>query len=88
MPLTESSFNPASVTIELDRLRSRVIALENLVIAMLAQSTDPQLDSVREMATYISPRPGTKLHPLTVRAAAQMIRLVERSDYFRPPGMV
>ena len=87
MPYSQLAGNSIPDVVELDRLRSRVIALENLVIAMLAQSSDPQLDSVREMATYISPRPGTTMHPLTVRAAAQMIRLVERSDYFRPPGL-
>lgn len=73
---------------ELVQLRIRVIALENLVISLLAQSSDRQLDLVREMAAYISPRPGFTPHPLTIRAAAEMIHLVERAGHFRdvPPS--
>lgn len=67
---------------ELVQLRVRVIALENLVISLLAQSPDHQLDLVREMAAYISPRPGFTPHPLTIRAAAEMIHLVERARHF------
>ncbi len=68
---------------ELAQLRIRLIALENLVIALLADASDKQLDLVREMAAYISPRPGFTRHPLTINAAAQMIHLVERSGYFQ-----
>lgn len=68
---------------ELEQLRTRVIALENLVIALLADKSDRQLDLAREMAAYISPRPGSTQHPLTIHAAAQMIHLVERSGHFR-----
>ena len=73
---------------ELVQLRVRVIALENLVISLLAQSPDRQLDLVREMAAYISPRPGFTPHHLTIRAAAEMIHLVERAGHFRdvPPS--
>ena len=73
---------------ELVQLRVRVIALENLVISLLAQSPDRQLDLVREMAAYITPRPGFTPHPLTIRAAAEMIHLVERAAHFRevPPS--
>ena len=73
---------------ELVKLRVRVIALENLVISLLAQSSDRQLDLVREMAAYISPRPGFTPHRLTIRAAAEMIHLVERAGHFRdiPPS--
>lgn len=46
-------------------LHVRVIALENLMIALLAQATDAQLELVRDMAAYISPRPGFTPHPLT-----------------------
>jgi len=67
---------------ELVHLRVRVIALENLVIALLAQASDRQLELVREMAAYISPRPGFTQHPLTVHAAAQMIHIVERAGRF------
>ena len=68
---------------ELVQLRIRVIALENLVIALLAEASDRQLHLAREMAAYISPRPGFTYHPLTVHAATQMIDLVERSGHFR-----
>jgi hypothetical protein len=72
---------------ELVHLRVRVIALENVVIALLAESSTRQLDLVREMATYISPRPGFTEHPLTIHAANHMIQLGERANHFRamPP---
>ena len=68
---------------ELVQLRVRVVALENLVITLLAQTNPRRLDLAREMASYISPRPGFTLHPLTLHAAAQMIHLVERAGHFR-----
>ena len=79
---------PPLTNAELVQLRVRVIALENLVISLLVHSPDRQLDLVREMATYISPRPGFTPHHLTLRAAAEMIHLVERAGHFRdlPPS--
>jgi hypothetical protein len=74
---------PASTAVELAQLRIRVIALENLVISLLAQMSDRQRDLAREMATYISPRPGFSHHRPTIHAAAQMVHLVERADHFR-----
>lgn len=74
---------PELTNVELVQLRIRVIALENLIIALLAEASDGQLDLAREMAAYISPRPGFTQHPLTVHAAAQMIDLVDRADRFR-----
>lgn len=68
---------------ELVQLRMRVIALENLVIALLAEASERQLDRAREVAAYISPRPGFTHHPLTIHAAAQMVDLVERAAHFR-----
>lgn len=68
---------------ELVQLRIRVIALENLMISLLAQAPDRQLDLVREMAAFISPRPGFTQHPLTIHAATQMINLVDRAGHFR-----
>ena len=73
-PLTEA---------DLIQLRIRVVALENLVIALLAEASDRHLDLAREMAAYISPRPGFTQHPLTIHAAAHMINLVERAGHFR-----
>jgi hypothetical protein len=68
---------------ELGQLHIRVIALENLVIGLLAEASDRQLDRAREMAAYISPRPNFTRHRSTIHAAAQMIHLVERAAHFR-----
>lgn len=74
---------PELTNAELVQLRVRVIALENLVISLLAEAPDRQLDLAREMAAFISPRPGFTHHPLTIHAAAQMIDLVDRAGHFR-----
>jgi hypothetical protein len=74
---------PEPTNTELVQLRARVIALENLVISLLAQVPDRQLDLAREMAAFISPRPGFTHHPLTTHAATQMIELVDRAGHFR-----
>lgn len=74
---------PELTNAEFVQLRVRVIALENLVISLLAEAPDRQLDLAREMAAFISPRPGFTHHPLTTRAATQMIDLVNRSGHFR-----
>ena len=68
---------------ELARLHSRIIALESLVITLLAERTELQLDQVAGMAALITPRPGATPHPLTIDAAAQMLQLVERGRHFR-----
>ncbi len=70
---------------ELVQLRIRVIALENLVIALLAEATDRQLTLARGMATYISPRAGFTPHPITLRAADEMLSLVDRADRYPRP---
>ena len=70
---------------ELMQLRIRVIALENLVIALLAEAPCRQMTLARGMATYISPRAGFTPHPITLRAADEMLSLVNRADrYLRP----
>ena len=68
---------------ELVQLQVRVIALENLMITLLAEGSDRQLELAREMAAYISPRPGFTHHPLTVQAGAHMADLVERAIHYR-----
>ena len=77
--------SPELTNAELVQLRVRVIALENLLIALLAGASDRQLDLTREMATYISPRPGYTQHPLTIHAAAHMVDLAQRANQFRDP---
>lgn len=72
-PLTEA---------DMVQLRIRVVALENVVIALMAEASDRQLELVRAMAAYISPRPGFTQHPLSLHAAAHMVDLVERADHF------
>lgn len=70
---------------ELVQLRVRVVALENLVISLLAATpTRPTLAS--EMALYISPRQGFTDHPLTKHAAGLMNHLIQRADHFRASG--
>ena len=68
---------------ELVHLRIRVIALENLMIAVLAEGSDRQLQVVREMAEYIAPRPGSTQHPLTIHAADHMTDIVDRAIHYR-----
>ncbi len=70
---------------EVVQLRIRVIALENLVIALLAEAPDRQRALVREMATYITPRAGFTPHPVTLRAADEMLSLVDRADRYACP---
>ena len=74
---------PQLTNAELVQLRVRVIALENVVIALLSKASAEQLRLVGELATFISPRPGFTSHPLTTRASNGMLGLVERSTHFR-----
>lgn len=67
---------------ELGALHARVIALENLVIALLAHASDRQRELARDMARYIAPREGAVRHPLTIHAATHMVDLVERAARF------
>jgi hypothetical protein len=87
IPDTRRADIPSLTNTESVHLRARVIALENLMIAMLAQASDRQIELIREMATYISPREGFTHHPLTIQATGDMIQLVERASHFRviPP---
>jgi hypothetical protein len=75
--------DPPPADTEAVQLRLRVIALENLVISLLAQAPVAQLALAREMADYISPRPGFTPHHLTLRAADEMRSLVDRAMNFR-----
>jgi hypothetical protein len=74
---------PPLTNAELVQLRVRVIALENLMIMLLAEGPNRQLDLAREMAAYISPRPGFTHHPLTIQAAGHMVDLVDRAIHYR-----
>lgn len=74
---------PDMTNAELVLLRVRVIALENLLIAVLAEGSDRQRQTAREMADVISPRSGTTQHTLTIRAAQHMTDLVDRAVHVR-----
>ena len=83
----DSADVPPLTNAELVQLQIRVIALENVVMALMADASDRQLELVREMAACISPRPDHVQHRLTIHAAARMVGLVERATHFRmtPP---
>jgi len=70
---------PEMTNAELVLLRVRVIALENLLIAVLSEGTDGQRQAARDMADAIFPRPGFTQHALTIRAAQHMTDLVDRA---------
>ncbi len=73
---------PANGPAEIGALHIRVIALENLVIALLATASNEQRSLAREMASYIVPRPGSAHHPLTTHAADHMTDLLKRAERF------
>ena len=82
-PISPLDFDgPPLTNTELVQLRVRVIALENVVMALLAGGTDAQRLLAREMANYILPRPGHTPHRLTIHAANRMVQLVERAGIF------
>lgn len=68
---------------EIVQLQIRVIALENLLSALLVDASDQQLSLAREIASGITPRPGFTPHRLTLHAAARMTNLIDRSDHIR-----
>lgn len=74
---------PEMTNTELVHLRIRVIALENLMIAVLAEGSEQQRQMARDMAALITPRPGCTQHPLTIHAADHITDLVGRADRFR-----
>ena len=64
-------------------MQVRVIALENLLVVLLTETSGKQLDLAREMAAYILPRPGYTPHRLTIHAAARMISLIDGAGHLR-----
>jgi hypothetical protein len=73
---------PANGPAEIGALHIRVIALENLVIALFATASDEQRAMARKMASYIVPRSGSTHHPLTTHAADHITDLLERAARF------
>ncbi len=82
-PEYKESDDPPLTDVEIVQLRVRVIALENLVIALLAHSSDDVQLTAREMSDNILPKLGATQHRLTTHAATHMIDLLERSNRFR-----
>lgn len=68
---------------ETTNARVRLIAIENIIVALLANAPDDRLELIREMADYISPRPGMTPHRLTIEAARNMLAVVERAEHYR-----
>ena len=91
--MTAGVYPPASVELLGDalpltnavlvQLQIRVIALENLLAALLVDASDLQLNLAREIADCITPGPGFTAHRLTIHAAVRMTRLIERSGHLR-----
>ena len=80
--------NPATVAGEVGdaeaaNIRVRLIALENIIVALLANASEDRLELIREMAEFISPRPGMTPHRLTIEAARNMLAIVERAEHYR-----
>jgi hypothetical protein len=74
---------PIMGDVELQTLHVRVIALESLVVSLLASASDRQLKQAKKMAAYISPRSGVTQHQLTVQAATHIVDLAERATLLR-----
>jgi hypothetical protein len=77
-----NELTPELTNAELVQLRLRVIALENMLVALLSDVSEGQLAKVRAMAGHITPRPGQTPHPLTTGAAAQMLSLLHRAEHW------
>lgn len=89
-PEKDREQDPQLSNAELVHLRVRVIALENLVIALMSQASDQEIDIAKEMAALILPRPGFTQHPLTIKAAEHMSDILDRAARFKalPPSAV
>jgi hypothetical protein len=68
---------------EAANIRVRLIAIENIIVALLADAPDDRLELIREMAEFISPRSGATPHRLTIEAARNMLAIVERAEHYR-----
>jgi hypothetical protein len=63
-------------------LRSRVIALENIVVAMLAGGSHDQRAIVHDMAMFVRPPLDAVQDRLTMHAADLMDHLTDRATRF------
>jgi hypothetical protein len=67
---------------ELLTLHIRVVALENMVLALLAGASKRQIKAARAMPAFIAPRRGATAHPLTILAVGHMTDLLARAHRF------
>lgn len=74
---------PETMNGAVEQLRIRVIALEHLITALLAEGSDHQLEVARGLAEAIAPEDGANQHPLTIMAATQMAETVRRAADLR-----
>ncbi|MGZ8260726.1 MAG: hypothetical protein ACXWUL_09265 [Caldimonas sp.] len=75
--------DPPLTNAELVQLQIRVIALESVITALLAEASEPQIERACERALYIVPRPGHTPHRLTIGAAARIVSIIEDAARFR-----
>ena len=64
------------------QLQVRVIALEAMLVALLADVSVGQRAKVRKMAVHIAPQDGRTLHPLTSSAASRILSLLDRAEHW------
>lgn len=74
---------PVMTNTELAHLHIRVIALENILLAVLSEGSERQIQVAHDMADMISPRQGATSHPLTIQAAKHMTDLIGRAKHFQ-----
>lgn len=80
--LSEEVPIPDLTNAELVQMRIRIIALENIVIALLSSATLAQRQAASDIMGLIVPQSGAHPHPLTLHAATQMERLLGRAEHF------
>lgn len=74
---------PVMTNTELVHLHIRVIALENILLAVLAEGPKRQIQVAHDMADMISPGQGATSHPLTIQAAKHITDLIGRAKHYR-----
>lgn len=84
--LSRSNANLASnrlSAVEFEHLHARVIALENVLIGLLAGASNHQIALARKMAVQMLAQPGFTQHCSTQIAANQIAQLIERANHIR-----
>ena len=69
---------------EWDLIRSRLIALECVVTALMSDASQAQVQQVRSLVSHLSHHEGSAPHPLTARALKQIDHLL--LDVHRSPS--